>query len=119
MRQYQELAPGCVWEAAEDEVTTKQARAWVQPYTTEYMKESEGYWSQFYKRAKASHPQLEISKKMVEGRPSDIILKMSEDGDYDMIILVGSGWGNIGGLFLGSVSSKVVNKANIPVTVVK
>jgi nucleotide-binding universal stress UspA family protein len=92
---------------------------WIQPYSSEYKKESEGFLTETLEKARAAKPNLKISKKLTDGRPAEGILKVSEEGDYDMIVLGGSGWGNIGSLILGSVSSKVTNNSMIPVTLVK
>jgi nucleotide-binding universal stress UspA family protein len=98
---------------------TRNIPDWIQPYSIEYKKESENFLSKFLKKARKSKPELKISKKIAEGKPADGILEVSEEGNYDMIVMGGSGWGNISSILLGSVSSRVANNSKIPVTIVK
>jgi nucleotide-binding universal stress UspA family protein len=100
-------------------ILTYTVPGWVQPYSSEYMKESEEFLSKSLEDARRAKPSLTITKKIFEGKPANRILKASKEGNYDMIVMGGTGWGNVGSLFLGSVSSNVVNNSEIPVTVVK
>ena len=72
-------------------------------------------------RAKAvkQKPSLKISKRLAEGYDSEEILKDAEKGHHDLIIMGSRGMGLVSSLLLGSVSSRVVNQAEIPVLIVK
>lgn len=56
--------------------------------------------------------------KIREGDPANQILKESEEGEYEMLI-VGSRGVGLTTLFYGSVSNKVLKHASIPVLLVK
>ena len=64
-------------------------------------------------------PSLKISKRLAEGYASEEILKDAEKGHHDLIIMGSRGMGLVSSLLLGSVSSRVVNQAEIPVLIVK
>ena len=70
-------------------------------------------------KAKKTNPNLKISTKLEEGQPSDKILEIAKDGNFDMVVMGSTGIGGIKELFLGSVSNKVVNEAKCPVLIVK
>ncbi|HMM53906.1 MAG TPA: universal stress protein [Candidatus Desulfobacillus sp.] len=53
------------------------------------------------------------------GAPADVILKFSRDKDCDAIVMGTRGLGAITGLVLGSVTMKVIQLSQIPVTLVK
>jgi nucleotide-binding universal stress UspA family protein len=65
------------------------------------------------------HPNLEISKKVVEGLPATEIVKEANSGGFDLIVVGARGMGFIEELVLGSTSDIVVDKSEIPVLVVK
>jgi nucleotide-binding universal stress UspA family protein len=100
-------------------IATYTVPGWVQPYSSEYLKESEDFLSKSLENARKTKPNLTISKKIIEGKPANEILKASKEGKYDLIVLGSVGLGNVGSIFLGSISSKVVNNSEIPVILVK
>src|SRR5690625_4322688 len=51
--------------------------------------------------------------------PGENICNYAEQNDISMIVVGSRGLGNIKGLFLGSVSNEIVQKANVPVLVMK
>jgi len=53
------------------------------------------------------------------GKPSEVICDVAESGGYDLVILGDTGRGGLKGLFLGSVSNKVVHQAKTDVMIVK
>ncbi len=54
------------------------------------------------------------------GDPATVIVDCSKDGEaYDLIALGSRGAGQIAGIFLGSVSDRVVHRAQIPVLIVR
>lgn len=62
---------------------------------------------------------LEIKTLMERGNPGTVICGLAEEDDYDLVVLGSSGLGNIGELFLGSVSNKVVHCIKKPVMIVR
>ena len=60
----------------------------------------------------------EIETLLEHGDPGNIICEVADEGGYDLIIIGSSGLGSIEGLFLGSVSNKVVHSAKTPVMIV-
>jgi len=65
------------------------------------------------------YPNIDVVTKLMEGRPSSIIVEISEEGNYDLIVIGSRGLGGISGLILGSTSRRVVETCTIPVLVVK
>ncbi|NMB41684.1 MAG: universal stress protein [Firmicutes bacterium] len=61
---------------------------------------------------------VEIETLLEHGDPGNIICEVADEGGYDLIIIGSSGLGSIEGLFLGSVSNKVVHSAKTPVMIV-
>jgi nucleotide-binding universal stress UspA family protein len=72
-----------------------------------------------FSKALKKKPNLEISTSLAEGYASEEILKCAEEGHHDLIVMGSRGMGLVRGLVLGSVSSRVVNQAEIPVLIVK
>jgi len=60
-----------------------------------------------------------ISTKLLHGNPADEIVKLAKDEKFDLIVIGSRGLSGVKELILGSVSSKVVNHATVPVLVVK
>ncbi|WP_297324931.1 universal stress protein [Nitrosomonas sp.] len=53
------------------------------------------------------------------GDPAEMIVRFAAEKHYDQIVMGPRGKGNIQGLLLGSVTSKVMQLSNIPVLLVK
>lgn len=53
------------------------------------------------------------------GIPEESVVKVSNSGDYNIIVLGNRGLNALQGMMMGSVSHKVAKKANIPVMIVK
>lgn len=51
--------------------------------------------------------------------PADEILKIADKKKCDLIVMATHGQGGLRGLFLGSVTQKVLNKAKLPVLIVR
>lgn len=67
-------------------------------------------------RAKELRPSLRCEGVVVSGRPADVLV---EEGRGAALVVVGRrGHGGLAGIFLGSVSRHVVDKAPCPVVVV-
>lgn len=71
------------------------------------------------RKAKESKPNINISKQLVNGRPADKIVKIANDGNFDLIVMGSRGAGGIKEFFLGSVSDRVADEARCPVLLVK
>ncbi|MFQ6064459.1 MAG: universal stress protein [Candidatus Bathyarchaeia archaeon] len=62
---------------------------------------------------------MNVSTKLVEGRPSERIVEVAKEGKFDVIVMGSRGLGGIKGFFLGSVSDRVADEAACPVLIVK
>jgi len=60
-----------------------------------------------------------FTTRVSEGKPADEILAMAKSGPADMIFLGSRGVGDLAGLFLGSVSHKVMHLAPCTCVVVR
>jgi nucleotide-binding universal stress UspA family protein len=96
-----------------------QSPMWVTQYYDEYHKEHVKMMNEIYNKVKEEHPNLEVSKKVVEGLPASEIVKESNSGGFDLIVVGARGMGFVEELVLGSTSDIVVDKSEIPVLVVK
>lgn len=56
--------------------------------------------------------------KLIEGRAAEAILTEAREGGYDLIAVGSRGRGDIGSMFLGSVSHRVLHNCHLPVLVV-
>jgi nucleotide-binding universal stress UspA family protein len=54
-----------------------------------------------------------------EGNPADVIVKESEQGGYDLVVLGNSGLGRTGSLGLGSVTSRVASEIRCSLLIVR
>ena len=100
-----------------DEVKT--APDWAREYSEKLKEQGEEVLAKTFSRAVKQKPNLKISKRLAEGYASEEILKCAEKGHHDLIIMGSRGMGLVSSLLLGSVSSRVVNQAEIPVLIVK
>lgn len=62
---------------------------------------------------------VRVEQIVLIGDPAVIIGSYADDQHCDMIVMGTRGLGPVGGLFLGSVTSKVISLVNVPVTLVK
>ena len=56
--------------------------------------------------------------EVVSGSPGEVLTKRAKSKQYDLIIMGSHGHSDIAGLFLGSVTHKVLNKIYCPVMIV-
>ena len=70
-------------------------------------------------KAKKSNPKINISKKILSGRPADKIVELAKEKKIDLIVIGSRGLGEIEEFFLGSVSDRVADEAPCPVLIVK
>ena len=61
---------------------------------------------------------VSATTKLVDGAAADAILGEATAGGYDLIALGSRGRGDVGSMFLGSVSHRVLHSSHIPVLVV-
>ncbi len=100
-----------------DEV--KMAPDWAREYSEKLREQSEEVLTKAFSMAVKQKPNIKISKCLAEGYASEEILKCVEKGHHDLIVMGSRGMWLVRSLFLGSVSSRVVNQAEIPVLIVK
>ncbi|MCZ8238090.1 MAG: universal stress protein [Leptospiraceae bacterium] len=62
---------------------------------------------------------IQWTRTIKEGYAADEILKVSEDGKFDLIVIGSRGMGAVGRFLVGSVSDRVVHHAHCSVTVVR
>lgn len=62
---------------------------------------------------------IEADVRQEFGDPGETIVRLAEEGGYDLILMGTRGLSNIEGLILGSVAHKVLHLARIPVLLVK
>jgi nucleotide-binding universal stress UspA family protein len=60
-----------------------------------------------------------IEKKQIPGHPAVAILEEIESRHFDLVVMGSRGYGPITGSLLGSVSQRVLSKAECPVMIVK
>jgi len=68
---------------------------------------------------RAREANLEARGEVLEGNPVDEILSFADNSRADLIVMGSRGHGALAGALLGSVSSGVVQHANLPVLVAK
>jgi len=68
---------------------------------------------------KEAYPDLRVSSRLLEGRPSSTIVEEAEKDGADLIVIGSRGLGGITGWILGSTSRRVVESCTKPVLVVK
>ncbi|MCM3759793.1 universal stress protein [Alkalihalobacillus oceani] len=57
--------------------------------------------------------------RVIHGEPGPAIVKFANDGKYDCLVVGSRGLNRLQTMVLGSVSHKVVKRANMPVLIVK
>lgn len=62
-------------------------------------------------------PDIEKDILIQPGKPSETILDVAKENDYDLIVMGATGLGDIGRFLLGSVSSRVKKNSEIPVRI--
>jgi len=67
----------------------------------------------------AGNKNVQFKTKIIRGSPSHEIIKLSESGKFDDIVMSTIGSGSATGEMLGSVSNYVLHKSRIPVYLIK
>jgi len=62
---------------------------------------------------------LEVATRVGDGNPAEVIASVARDENYDHIVMGRRGLGALEGMFLGSVSQKVLHLVDCPVTLIK
>ena len=75
--------------------------------------------SQAFNEAKKIDSEIEISKRLANGRPADKIIEIAKEDGVDLIVIGSRGLGGIKEFLLGSVSDRVADHAPCPVLIVK
>jgi len=102
-------APVIIPDASAAEMTDKAIEA-AHKYDKRILAEAE---------AKVRSEKIEVETELREGNAVDEIVKKSEEGKFDLIIMGARGLSTIKKLFIGSVSDGVIKNASCPVLVVK
>jgi nucleotide-binding universal stress UspA family protein len=91
--------------------------------TAEFLKElkaqHEKVLSEALKKANRDNPNLKVTTMLSEGRPSNKIIEVANEGKFDLIVMGSRGMGRIKEIFLGSVSDRVADEAKCSVLIVK
>ena len=61
---------------------------------------------------------LSVTTQLVDGDPARELLRLSREGDFDVIVMGSRGRGRVTAALLGSVSNRVMHDANVPVIVI-
>ena len=61
---------------------------------------------------------IKITTKTIEGNAADVILKISESEDIDLIVIASSGKHMLDRFLLGSVTEKTVRHTKVPILVI-
>jgi nucleotide-binding universal stress UspA family protein len=88
-------------------------------YSKELKAQHEKVLSEALKKTRKVKPKLKVSTKLLEGRPSSMIIEAAKEGNFDIIVMGSRGLGGIKEFFLGSVSDRVADEAACPVLIVK
>ena len=62
--------------------------------------------------------EIKLSTRTVEGNAADVILKLSEQEDIDLIVIASSGKHMLDRFLLGSVTEKTVRHTKVPILVI-
>ena len=92
---------------------------WMKEYTEKMKEEGEITLLKAHNKTKEEKPDINITVRLEEGHTALKILEIAEKGSHDIIIMGSRGLGSVRRFLLGSIGSKVVNQAEIPVLIVK
>ena len=62
---------------------------------------------------------VRVERTVLLGHPAEVIGSYVNDHHCDMVVMGTRGLGPVGGLMLGSVTTKVISLVKVPVTLVK
>jgi nucleotide-binding universal stress UspA family protein len=91
--------------------------------TTRYLDELRAFHekvlSEALKKAKKVNSALRVTKKLLQGRASEMIVKTAKEVGCDVLVIGSRGLGGIKEFLLGSISHRVADEAPCPVLIVK
>ena len=79
----------------------------------------EGVLKDALAKAQSKKPRLKISTKLVDGHPADEIIKFSEEGGFDLIVMGSRGLHGISEFLLGSTTHRVADHCKKPLLIIK
>ena len=79
---------------------------------------NEGKVSTDYVEERALAAGVGCEKKILEGRPSDELLRISRESGVDLLVMGSVGRGGLDRFLLGSVAEKVVQHSKVPIMLV-
>ncbi|MBS4024283.1 MAG: universal stress protein [Clostridia bacterium] len=62
---------------------------------------------------------LKVNTLVIQGKPAEEIIRLANDGSYNLVILGSRGLSGVKGYLLGSVSNKVANSVKTTVLIVR
>jgi nucleotide-binding universal stress UspA family protein len=62
---------------------------------------------------------IRVTSDVLEGPPAEMILRLADTDQFDLIVMGSRGLGQVEGLLLGSVSDRVLHHAKVPVMIVR
>lgn len=69
--------------------------------------------------AKSSHPAVNVFTSLREGDPASEIVAAATEGNFDVVVVGHRGLGKVKGMFLGSISEKVMRSLICTVVLVR
>ncbi len=69
--------------------------------------------------AKETHPTVPVTKSLREGDPASEIVAAATEGNFDVVVVGHRGLGKVKGIFLGSISEKVMRSLICTVVLVR
>ncbi|MFX1538040.1 MAG: universal stress protein [Promethearchaeota archaeon] len=75
--------------------------------------------AQSLKKAKDLYPELNLTTKLLEGRPAEKIVEYAKQADTNLVVIGQKGVGAIEGFLLGSVSDRVADDSHCSILIVK
>ena len=69
--------------------------------------------------ARSSHPAVNVSTSLREGDPASEIVAAATEGNFDVVVIGHRGLGKVKGMFLGSISEKVMRSLICTVVLVR
>ncbi len=75
--------------------------------------------SEALEKVKTATPGLNVTSKLMEGYPADMIIETAQEGKFDIIVMGRRGQGHLRHTFLGSVSDRVADQSPCALLLIK
>ena len=75
--------------------------------------------SEALEKVKTATPGLNVTSKLMEGYPADMIIETAQEGKFDIIVMGRRGQGHLRHTFLGSVSDRVADQSPCALILIK